>query len=81
MRKFDKYKNNLKVEGNRVISYNTCVGYIIDNKLKVLDWEVERDYKGKPQIITKSPTTTKHLNYVANQLNLILETPSGNKIK
>ena len=81
MRKFDKYKNNLKLEGNRVISYNTCVAYIIDNKLKLLEWEVEREYNGKTKFISKSSTTTKHINYVAEQLNLTIETPSGNKIK
>lgn len=53
-----KYKQNLKIEGSKVYSYNTHVATIQDNKLWQLGWW--------------SVTTQKHINYVAKEFNLIL---------
>lgn len=54
----DKYKQNLRIEGNRVISYYTHVATIEEGKL------IERGWW--------SMTTQKHINYVAKQLDLQL---------
>lgn len=64
MKTFKRYKTNLKVEFPYVISYGTKVAVIKDNKLEKLKWNV----KGK----TSSPTTTKHINYVAHELDLTI---------
>ena len=53
-----KYKQNLRVEGNKVISYTTHVATIINNELHQLGYW--------------SMTTQKHINYVAKELNLNL---------
>lgn len=58
--KLTKYNKNLKIEGNNVISYNTIVAFI--------DWDV----KEINQLGYWSQTTQKHINYVADELNLIL---------
>ena len=57
-----KYKQNLRVEGNKVYSYNTHVATINGSYLNKEDWNVN----GR----TTSPTTSKHINYVASELNL-----------
>ena len=62
MKTFDRYKQNLRLIGNDVISYNTQVAEIKDGKLYKLKWNVRG--------MTSSPTTTKHINYVAQELNL-----------
>jgi hypothetical protein len=54
----EKYKQNLSIRGNQVWSYTTHVATIADNKLYQLGYW--------------SMTTQKHINYVANQLDLIL---------
>ena len=54
----DRYKQNLRIEGNRVISYTTHVATIDGNKLHELGWW--------------SVTTQKHINYVAKELDLTL---------
>ena len=59
-----RYKQNLRVIGNDVISYNTHVAEIVGNKLYKLKWNVNG--------MTSSPTTTKHINYVANELGLTI---------
>ena len=56
MRNLDRYKQNLRIIGNDVYSYNTNVATIINNKLLVLGWW--------------SVTTSKHINYVARELDL-----------
>ena len=56
--KLKRYNKNLKVEGNKVISYNTHVATIEDSKLIQLGYW--------------SRTTQKHINYVARELNLTL---------
>ena len=64
MKTFDKYKQNLRQEGNFIISYSTKVAEIIGNELHKLDWNIG----GR----TTSPTTSKHINYAAKELNLNL---------
>ena len=53
-----KYKQNLKVEGNKVYSYNTHVATIDGGELHQLGYW--------------SMTTQKHINYVAKEFNLVL---------
>ena len=62
--KLDKYKMNLRVVGNNVYSYNTLVAEIIGDELHKVAWRVNG--------MTSSPTTSKHVNYVAKELNLKL---------
>tara|TARA_R100001530_G_scaffold33045_1_gene25977 strand:+ start:246 stop:443 length:198 start_codon:yes stop_codon:yes gene_type:complete len=61
-----KYKQNLRVENNKVYSYNTLVARINrgETHLTKVAWNVN----GR----TTSPTTSKHINYVAKELNLTL---------
>tara|TARA_R110000824_G_scaffold49549_3_gene139107 strand:- start:2800 stop:2976 length:177 start_codon:yes stop_codon:yes gene_type:complete len=54
----EKYKQNLKIQGNQVWSYSTHVATIENNNLNQLGWW--------------SVTTQKHINYVAKELNLNL---------
>ena len=63
MKTFDKYKQNLKQVGNNIYSYDTIVAEIKDNKLHLTSWHI-------PGVGSHSATTTKHINYVAQQLNL-----------
>jgi len=56
MKHLDRYKQNLHIKDNNVYSYNTNVATIINDKLLVLGWW--------------SVTTSKHINYVARELNL-----------
>ena len=58
MKKLERYKQNLRIDGNRVISYTTHVATIEDGNLIQLGWW--------------SQTTQKHINYVAQELNLNL---------
>ena len=53
-----RYKQNLRIEGNKVISYTTNVAKIENQNLIQLGWW--------------SVTTQKHINYVAKELNLNL---------
>tara|TARA_R110002012_G_scaffold107391_1_gene249107 strand:+ start:72 stop:320 length:249 start_codon:yes stop_codon:yes gene_type:complete len=80
MRYFKKYQQNLKHDNNFVYSYDTKVAEIsyAEGKgeyleafkngyygtLKKLAWNVD----GK----TSSPTTTRHINHAADQLNLLI---------
>lgn len=57
-----KYKQNLRIEGNKVISYVTHVATIKGNELRQLGYW--------------SMTTQKHINYVASELNLKLIKPN-----
>lgn len=63
MKTFNRYKQNLKQIGNDIISYDTHVAEIKDGKLYKLKWYV----KG---VGSASQTTTRHINYVAQELNL-----------
>jgi hypothetical protein len=58
--KLKKYNNNLKIDNNKVYSYNRLVALI--------DWDV----KEITQLKYFSQTTQKHINYVADELDLIL---------
>jgi hypothetical protein len=58
MRTLDRYKQNLTIRGNEVWSYSTHVATIDKNDLLQLGYW--------------SQTTQKHINYVADQLDLIL---------
>jgi hypothetical protein len=58
MRTFDKYKQNLRQDQNRIVSYSTHVATIEGETLIQLGWW--------------SMTTQKHINYVAKELNLTL---------
>jgi hypothetical protein len=53
-----KYKQNLRIDGSKVISYTTHVATI--------------DYAERTLTVHGywSMTTTKHINYVASELNL-----------
>ena len=62
MKTFNRYKVNLRQIGNDIYSYDTRVAEIKDGKLYKLKWRVNG--------MTSSPTTTKHINYVAQELNL-----------
>ena len=65
MTKFKKYQKNLKREGNFIISYSTKVAEIIGSELHKLDWNVG----GR----TSSPTTSRHINYAAQELKLTIK--------
>ena len=67
LKTLNKYKQNLKVLNNYIYSYNTKVAFINHNNKNVTKIEFKILYKNK--IITSSPTTSKHINYVANELN------------
>ena len=54
----NKYKQNLSIRGNQVWSYTTHVATISGSKLMQLGYW--------------SMTTQKHINYVAEQLDLTL---------
>jgi len=57
MKKLPKYKENLRIiNGTDVYSYSTRVAEIKDEELHVYGWW--------------SPTTSKHINYVARHYNL-----------
>lgn len=58
MTTFKKYSQNLKRVGNEIKSYNTIVARIQGNDLVQLGYW--------------SQTTQKHINYVADELELIL---------
>jgi len=55
---FNKYKQNLKCEGNFIYSYKTKVAEIKGIELHQLGWW--------------SVTTQKHINYAAKELSLTL---------
>ena len=57
LKKLDKYKENLTIIGNSVYSYSTEVAEIKGDELHVFGWW--------------SKTTSKHINYVAQEFNLI----------
>ena len=63
--KLKKYKQNLRVIGNDVYSYDTHVAEIDGNKLYKLKWRVHG--------MSSSRTTTKHINYVASELGLTIQ--------
>ena len=76
-----RYKQNLKVIDNKVYSYDTLVAEIKGNKIKKVKWKAVSKIKLPKDLqnnviyeeeITTSKTTSKHINYVAQELNLEL---------
>ncbi len=67
---FSKYRQNLRQEGNKIISYKTHIATIQGDSLKREAWEIVRTWNGLTERITSSPTTSKHINYIAEELNL-----------
>jgi len=63
MKTFDRYKQNLKQVGNTIISYDTHVATIHGNTLKKMPWWVDG-------VGASSYSTSRHINYVARELNL-----------
>ena len=61
MRKFNKYKENLRQVDNKIYSYSTNVATI--------------EYPNLIQHGWWSVTTQKHINYVANELGLTIKKP------
>ena len=71
VKKLDKYKENLYIKYNgeygKIYSYNTLVA-LIDYKERIIfktHWEIEMNGTK----ISSSPTTSKHINYVADELD------------
>ena len=64
IKRFKRFRQNLFLNGNDVYSYETKVAEIRGNELHKVYWNVG----GR----TSSPTTTKHIRYVAGELNLKL---------
>lgn len=64
IKRFKRYRQNLFVNGNDVYSYSTKVAEIKGNELHKVNWSVGG--------MTASRTTSRHINYVANELNLKL---------
>jgi len=69
MKTLPKYKQNLKIIDNKVWSYSTVVAMIDENDL--IQYRNTKDKLGK-----WSQTTQKHINYVADYLDLILTNES-----
>tara|TARA_R100000231_G_scaffold55603_3_gene46387 strand:+ start:469 stop:681 length:213 start_codon:yes stop_codon:yes gene_type:complete len=68
MNTFDKYKKNLEYDNKYIYSFGTAVAHYDNNFVYPIDWEIE--YKGEK--LSSSPTTSKHINYATNELNLTL---------
>ena len=58
MKKFNRYKENLRQDQDKIISYSTHVATIEGDTLRQLGYW--------------SMTTQKHINYAAKELNLTL---------
>ena len=67
--KFERYTQNLKYAYPFVYSYDTKVAEVKGDELHPLNWKVVDEYGNT---ITSSPTTSKHINYAAKELNLKL---------
>ena len=67
-----RYKQNLKVVNNKVYSYDTLVAKIKGDTIYKVNWKVWVKGDILDKEITTSPTTSKHINYVAQELNLEL---------
>ncbi|QDP59727.1 MAG: hypothetical protein Unbinned2990contig1001_47 [Prokaryotic dsDNA virus sp.] len=67
----EKYKQNLKVDNFYIYSYNTQVAKIdhINKTITKLKWNVG----GR----SSSPTTSKHINYVAREYNYTIINGEG----
>ena len=67
MKNITRYKPNLITVDNKIISYETEVATIdhVNKQVKEKNWEVVLP---NGETITKSNTTTRQINYVANKL-------------
>ena len=65
MKKFNRYKENLRQVGDDIYSYSTKVATIHQDKLIQHGWW--------------SVTTQKHINYAANELGLTIKKPYLNE--
>jgi len=65
MRTLPKYKQNLKIQGNDVWSYSTIVANIYKK-------ELHQNFNKEEKLGQWSQTTQKHINYVADYMNLKL---------
>jgi hypothetical protein len=65
MRTFDKYKQNLRQQGDNIWSYSTHVATIMYDK--------EYHPSHLKQLGYWSQTTQKHINYAARELNLEIQ--------
>jgi hypothetical protein len=63
-------KSNVTKIGNDIYSYNTKVAVIEGKILRRLDWELVRKWNNETKTITKSPTTNRHIKFVAEKFNL-----------
>ena len=68
MYKLPKYKQNLRIDHNNVLSYNIIVARIKGKKIYQLPYSFKYGDVKKQW----SSTTQKHINYVANELDLTL---------
>ena len=59
---------NLEYDNKYIYSFGTAVAHYDNNFVYPIDWEIE--YKDKK--LSSSPTTSKHINYATNELNLTL---------
>ena len=62
MKTFKRHKQNLKMVGNKIYSYDTPVAEVIGEYLYKLKWRVNG--------MSSSQTTTRHINYAAQELEL-----------
>jgi len=65
MMTFDKYKENLRLDGDNLWSYRTIVAKVEGDTLRQLGWW--------------SVTTQKHINYASKELGLTLVRKSTHK--
>lgn len=61
------YKPNLIVADNKVYSYDTHVATIEGNNLVTVPY---KPYQWNGKTYTKSKTTSKHIAFIARELNL-----------
>jgi len=63
-------KTNVTKIGSDIYSYNTKVAVIEGKNLRLLDWRIVRKWNNETKTITKSPTTNRHIKFVADLFNL-----------
>ena len=66
-----RYKQNLRVTGSSVYSFDTKVAEIDHKNKEVVPLEWSVYFKGSRR--TTSPTTTKHINHVAYELGYTIK--------
>jgi hypothetical protein len=66
MKTFDRYKQNLKQYENKIYSYDTHVATLHYGA----NMKKDKDALIQHGVGATSPTTSRHINYVARELNL-----------